>query len=278
MLYYYWGALLLAAICLIFLLFTFEIKTVNYYILLLLMLIVLSNGGYLSIALSGNVREAILANRLSYLGGCFIPPLTLLLVCAICNYQIATWKKTIMYLSGILMYLMILTIGRNGFYYAKTGLGEYGGVSVLERCYGPGHKYFYIFLYGYVLIFAVLLIYTTVKKRAVSKKNLHALISWLVINIGLYTLGRFLNPAIEIMPLVYAVDSLILIYMYRRGLAYNLEDNVMLSLGKKETSAYIMFDNSLNYMGCNNKATQIFPDLFGKQRKRSPGADRKAGF
>lgn len=261
MLYYYGGAAILVTICLLFLLFTFEIKKVNYYILLMLALIVLANGGYLSIALSQNVQEAILANRISYLGGCFIPILTLLLICAICNYQIATWKKILMYLSGILMYLMILTIGRNGFYYSKTSMGTYGGAAVLERTYGPGHKYFYIFLYGYVLIFSILLIYTMVKKRSISKKNLHALIGWLIINIGLFTLGRFLNPAIEIMPLVYVVDSVILLYMYRGGLAYNLEDNIMLSFGKTETSVYIMFDNSLNYLGCNNNAAQVFPEL-----------------
>lgn len=261
MLYYYGGAVILTAISLALLVFTFEGKKVNYYILLLMMLIVLSNGGYLAIALSQNLPEAIMANRISYLGGCFIPPLTLFLICAFCNYQIATWKKTLMHLSGIAMYLMILTIGNNGFYYDEMALSVYEGATILKRSYGPGHKFFYLFLYGYILIFTMLLIYTTVKKRAVSKKNLHALTGWLIVNIGLYTLGRFLNPAIEIMPLVYVADSIILSYMYRRGLAYNLEDNVMLSLGKKETAAYIMFDNALNYLGCNNKASELFPEL-----------------
>lgn len=261
MLYYYGGAFILTAICLALLAFTFEGKRVNYYILLMMLLIVLANGGYLSIALSQNVREAVMANRISYLGGCFIPPMTLLLICAVCNYKIAVWKKALMYLSGIALYLMVLTIGSSSFYYSEIALSVYEGATILKHSYGPGHKFFYIFLYGYVLIFAVLLVYTSVKKRAVSKKNLHALIGWLIVNVGLFTLGRFLNPAVEIMPLVYVADSLILLYMYRRGLAYNLEDNIMLSLGKRETAAYIMFDNSLNYLGCNSKAAELFPGL-----------------
>ena len=59
--------------------------------MLLLLFMTIANGGYLAIAISTNVSEAILANRICYLGGCFIPPITLFLLCAIANYKIPMW-------------------------------------------------------------------------------------------------------------------------------------------------------------------------------------------
>ena len=81
------------------------------------------------------------------------------------------------------------------------------------------------------------------------------------INCALFLGGRILNPAIEIMPLMYVADGWILMYLHHRAMMYNIEDCIISSLGKQETYGYIMFDNDLNYLGCNNIAHQIFPEL-----------------
>lgn len=81
------------------------------------------------------------------------------------------------------------------------------------------------------------------------------------VNCALFLGGRILNPAIEIMPLMYVADGWILLYLHHRAMMYNIEDCIISSLGKQETYGYIMFDNDLNYLGCDNIAHQIFPEL-----------------
>ena len=261
MINYYLIMAILAFINLLVLVFQFESKKVNYYFMLLLLFIAMANGGYLAIALSTNINEAILANRICYLGGCFIPPITLFLLCAISNYKIPIWVRIILYTYSFIVYGLVLTIGWNDFYYTSVSLEKFGNATVLGHTYGPGHSLFYVILYGYMLAQIVILIYSIVKKRAVSHKNLWALLLMVVVTIICFIVGRMINPAIEVMPLAYVVSGWICLYMCRRATMYNIEDNIAASSSDQETYGYIMFDNKLNYLGCNTIAMKIFPDI-----------------
>ena len=243
------------------LIYTYKPRKINYYIMVIMLLMVLANGGYLSIALATDVREAILANKISYLGGCFLPMINVFLICAICNYNVSTWLRAIMYSYSFIVYAMVLTIGFDDFYYKAQFEDSYGDAFVLGHTYGPGHALFYVILYGYMVVQILLLIYSIARKRAVSRKYLWALILLVVLNTCLFIAGRAINPAIEIMPVVYVADGWILLYVYQRGMMYSIEDNIVASVRKQETYGYIMFDGHLNYLGCNAMALKIFPKL-----------------
>lgn len=81
MLIYYSIATIITFITLLIMIFTFENKKLNIYFLVICLIMTIANGGYIALAVSENVGEALLANKLSYLGGCFVPPITLLLGC-----------------------------------------------------------------------------------------------------------------------------------------------------------------------------------------------------
>ena len=251
----------LTLLSLIILIFTFEPKKTNYYFMVLLILLAVANGGYWAVAMSSTVEEAILANKISYIGGCFTPVVTLFLVCDICNFKVPTWVRRGIYTYSFLVYAMVLTIGFNPLYYKETYLEKWGNATVLSRTYGVGHAFFYIILYGYLVLAAVLLIYSLLKKPAISRKNLYALLAMGASSVVLFMVGRWMNPAIEIMPFVYVINSWIFLYLYRRGVMYSVEDNITASVERQETSGYIMLDKHLNYLGCNGMAEQIFPSI-----------------
>lgn len=239
----------------------FENKKINNYFMILVFLMTLANGGYLAIALSTTVEEAILANKIVYLGGCFVPVVMLFLICTLTNYKMPAWLRCIFYGYSFIVYSMVLTIGYTPFYYEETQLEKFGSVSVLKHTYGPGHDFFYVILYGYIFIKIGLLVYTMFKKKAVSRKNLWILAISEIATILLFIIWRMIDAKIEIMPLAYTINCLILLYMFRRGMMYSLEDNIAGSVNKKESFGYMMFDKHLNYLGSNNKAVRIFPKL-----------------
>ena len=107
MLAYYIITTVLSAVGLIILIGTYEPKKTNYYFMLLMLLMAIANGGYLALALSSTLSEAVLANKVVYLGGCFLPLIWLLMICALCNYPIARWMKNILYAYSILVYGMV---------------------------------------------------------------------------------------------------------------------------------------------------------------------------
>lgn len=258
---YYLITAVLAVINLFVLIFIFEPKKTNYYFMILLLLFALTNGAYLAIAVSTSLEEAVLANKISYLGGCFMPPIVLFLIIAICNYTIKPWLRCVLYSYSAIVYFSVLTIGYSNIYYDRIYLDKFMDATVLGHTYGPAHKMFYVILYGYIIIQIALLIYSLVKRRVVSKYSLGAMLLMEVVTISLFIAGRMINPNIEIMPLVYVTDGWFFLYMYQRGMVYNVEDNIAGSFAKQGTYGYIMLDTKLNYLGCNQTAVSIFPGL-----------------
>ena len=63
MIYYYLITALVTLLCLIFLIFHFELNKVNYLLIVLFLLLTITNSGFLAIALSETLSEAILAKK-----------------------------------------------------------------------------------------------------------------------------------------------------------------------------------------------------------------------
>ncbi len=261
MVWYYLITSILVLINLIILVVKFEGKQIIYYLTLLGLLMTVACSGYLALALSTNISEAILAKKIYYIGGCFVPPIVFFAVCALCNFKVAGWLRNLLYLYSFLVYGMVLSIGYNDLYYINIYMDKYHDVTVLKYEYGIGHIFFDLLLYGYIIAGLVLLLYSLYKKYAVSRKNLWALIMLECANIFLFVVGRGLDSEFEIMPLMYVIDTWIFLYMHKRTAMYNIEDSIMSSLGRQETYGYIMFDNRMNYLGCNDIAQMIIPEI-----------------
>jgi len=258
---YYMITAVLAVINLLVLIFIFEPKKTNYYFMILQLLFALTNGAYLAIAVSTSLEEAVLANKISYLGGCFMPPIMLFFICTLCNYAIKPWLRCVLYFYSAIVYFSVLTIGYSDIYYDRIYLEKFMDATVLGHTYGPAHKMFYIILYGYLITQVALLVYSLVKRRVVSKYSLVAMLIMEGVTISLFIAGRMINSNIEIMPLVYVIDGWFFLYMYHRGMIYNVEDNIAGSFAKQGTYGYIMLDTKLNYLGCNQTAKSIFPGI-----------------
>ncbi len=261
MILYYFVTAIVSVINLVFLVYTYENKKANYYFMLSMIIMALSNCGYLAMALSTELNEAILANKIGYLGGCFIPLITLFLICTICNYYIPVWLRCILYALSFSVYFMVLTIGYSDWYYRDISLGKLGNATVLQHSYGPGHTVFYIILYGYLLMEIILLVYHFIKKNAVSRNKLWSLSIMVILNIVLFIMGRMIHPDLEIMPLLYVFDGWIFLYLQGKNMMYNLEDSIAGTIRKQEVYGYIMFDKKLRYMGSNKVAIDAFPGL-----------------
>ena len=253
-------AVLSVANLLIFIFFFYE-KKLNYYILAMLMIAALSNVGNYVIAISETLQEAILAQKIQYLGGCFMPPLMLIVIFKMCNLNINKWISNLLFLYSFVVYGLVCTIGYHDLYYTKGRLEKIGNATVIVAEYGFAHVFFYVLLYGYLLIGIGVLFYSLKKKSQISAKNLQVLIGMELMTIVVFFLGRMINQDLEVMPLVYVIDGFMLLYLNRRVTVYSLEDNIISSLDKQNNYGYVMFDKHRNYLGANQLAKIIFPEL-----------------
>lgn len=260
MIAYYSIMFAITAIIFLYFLCRYENRKTNFYYVCLVILMLASNAGYLAVALSKTVEEAILGTKILYLGACFVQPVTLSMICTLANFKMNPLLKVLNFGPGFLVYAMVLTIGYSDIYYESVYIKSYGDATVIGHSYGIGHTIFYVVLICHTLVEVGLIVYALGKKRTISRKNLIGLLAIEIVNIYIFIIGRIISSSVEVMPITYACTSIIAVIMYQRGLKYNFEDNVM-NAQKEIKNAYIMFDERMNFLGANAVAEEIFPQL-----------------
>ena len=116
--------------------------------------IVLADFGYLFLALSTTIEGAIVANKVCYLGACFLPLFLFLLSCRLCSFNVPRWLKLFLFLYSALVFALSCTVGFSDVFYESVRYVVLNGFGSYMPTYGPGHVLWDILLYFYVIFFS----------------------------------------------------------------------------------------------------------------------------
>lgn len=235
-------------------------KKVNSMFTALTLIITISNFGYLSLALSKTVEGALFANKLCYLGGCFISPIVFLLIMRVSNYKFHGWFKYAIYGYSLIVYLFVLTTGYSNLYYTEQWLGNYYDATVLEHTYGPLYSSFLILMIGYMVVNPLVLIYSMLKNKKIAKKPLIILVVLEIVNVLLYFVNAIFFKEFEFMPATYVITGWILIFLKIKLDLYDVEDTIG-EASNRTIHGYIVVDSKLRFLGANDYAKLIIPEL-----------------
>ena len=229
--------------------------------LIILTIIFISNIGYLSLATAQTVEMAILALKLSYVSGVFLPVLTFHCVSEICNIKIDKRITGVMFALQTVLMVIISGIGYNNLYYTSYQLHQINGVSYLTKTYGPFHAVYYATLVVYLACGLVVTIMSFARKKKVDVKNIYFFFLIYGLCVGSSVLERLLNFPYEIVPITNTfVFSLLLIPVQRTMRLYNIHATVYDVIEHDNSISYIAFNKKLKYLGCNDIAKTLFPE------------------
>ncbi len=220
-----------------------------------------SNLGYFLLATSTELKEALLANKITYLGGCFVIPVFMLVIMHLCKINVSGRVSLLMALTGGVIFAGVLTIGHSDLYYGDCTVEIINGVCVLRKVYGPLHTAYFLFLLAYTLFGIGLLIYVRFKRRDVSTQTVYVLLIAEFSAILAYFGGRFVGAEYELTPVSYIVTQLLLLIQSDRIALYDIDNTVMAAVVEKGIFPYIGIDQHGRYLGCNDAAAKLFPEL-----------------
>lgn len=183
----------------------------NSWFLLLFSSVFLVNFGYLSLSLSTSLSEALLANRISYLGSVFLPLSMIMLIMDACNIKCKKWIPMILSCLGFVVFFVAASPGYLDIYYQSASLATVNGVTVLDKVYGPLHSIYLYYLMGYFASMTAIIAYATAKKRV--KSNIHALVLLVAvfINIAVWLLEQLVKIDFEFLSISYIASELFLL-------------------------------------------------------------------
>lgn len=243
----------------------------NYSILytLTFVIITLANMGYLMLSLSHNLEEAVLANKITYLGGCYLLMMIMFYVCEMCHVKLKWWIKCVFVVLNTIFYLGVLSIGYFPYFYTNVAYTVEDGIVTLNKEYAPLHTLFYLsMIVEFIISFAVL-IYARRNKPQASLKNIHLLFLSQTVSVFSFFFGRIIYDKIEWLPVAYVFDQIIYLIIASRTMLYDVSATAIASVIGQEDIGFVTFDSQFCYLGCNVTADRFLPNL-SKQRVDIP--------
>mgnify|MGYP003291178892 CR=1 FL=1 len=229
--------------------------------LISVLIIIISDIGYIYLSRAMSFKEALLADKITRIGGVFLPLFFFFMVCEVCHIEIKKWICLVMVSIQTFLYGMICFFDFGIHFYNSVGFQIDKAGGHLSWTYGPLH-YIYVFMIAiYFIGILGISIYSMAKNRSVNNTDLIQLLAFSIIVFAGVVIDRIMGLHTELMPMFYCIviyGALMPIY---NSNIYTVYENRNIINAELDDIGFIAFDTRLNYMGCDEFMLQLFPEL-----------------
>ena len=236
-------------------------KKVDTYFVLFSILVTINCLGRYMVAAAESLEWAIWGQKFLYVGGCYAPLLTVLVLSRLCNIRISPLIVFFLATFSTIIMGAVLTIGKSDFYYKHVELAQGNGYTYLVKEYGPMHALYPVMLviYGIIMLFCLIL---ALRKRKEISVQLVTTISVTGVSVTvMYILEKISGSNISFLSLGYLVGILYMIKYFDHINLYDMSVNLSTSMDKMSEYGYIAFDEKYRYVNANNYVKQTFPEV-----------------
>ena len=256
----YYGTLFIASLLLTLLYAMMWHKHFSVHFTLIFCLIPITNLGYLLLTDAGDADAALIANKVIYVGGCLLQPIIMLCVFDLCHVKYTRWLRAAVFGLSSVIFLSMISAGHSALFYRSYEFVQQNGVGMLRKEYGPMHTVFVVTIVLYAVMSIAALAYAYFRKKDVSRRTIYLLLLTELLSVASYFARHLVEPW-EISPAVYAAAQIVFLVIIRRVCLYYITDTGIDTLVQTGATGFISFDFKGRYLGSNETAKHILPEL-----------------
>lgn len=189
-------------------------KKKDPWFLLLFTSVLIVNISYFALAISQSLEEALLANRLAYLGSVFLPLSMWMIILQVTNIRYYKWLSSLLLGVGVVMFLIAASPGYWDIYYKDVVFQKINGVTVLHKVYGPLHGLYLIYLLGYFAAMVITIVHATLRNKIESLAYAAILAIAVLVNIGVWMIEQLVQIDFEILSVSYIISESFLLGLH----------------------------------------------------------------
>ncbi len=264
---YYQVLLLLSALLSMAYVFAWH-KHFDVHVTLIFTMVPIAILGNLLTAVSTNVEEAVLANKVTYFGATYLILMITLTILNLCDIKLPRYATSVMFFVSTAIYMSSLTVGFKGstMFYKTYDFTNEGGVGrLINKEYGVMHTAFFAMIMAYFVIGVAAIIYSYFRKKNVSNRILLLMFIPEVTAITLFYGGRQITREVELLPIAYVFAQIMYLVIIHQVCLYDITDTGIDTMVQTGDKGFISFDFKRHYLGCNETALGIFPELADAQ-------------
>lgn len=260
-LYYYAGLFVLSFIMTLVYIFKWQ-KQFQVHMTAIFIIVPIVNLAY-GLMYAARVPETAMAMlKIVYISGCFLPWLLTMCELRLCRIEAGVVVRMATFLLSSVVFLSVQTVGYLPLYYRSLTMERVGSVWIMHKVYGPVHLLHYACMILYMVTDLIVILYAYRKKRQVSRQMLFLLfLPVLVSMLGYCVNHSLMKIGYEAMPFTYVLAQLVYLQIMRRMAYYNVSEMVIESMVQSGEIGFITVDSKGRYLGSNETAKQILPQL-----------------
>ncbi len=235
-------------------------KVDNAFILFCFLLTINCAGHYL-FAVATTVDSAVWANKLMYVGACYLPFVIFWEVTRLCNIKVNRYFKMALLGYATLVLGFVMTIGYSPLYYKSVELVRKNGYSYMVKEYGPFHILYPIMIGLYIVMLLAFAAYAVWKRKEIPTRTVVCMGCLCSAVFLTYLLERLLDSKVSYVPIGYIIAMVLLMRYFDRINMYDMSANILSSIEKMQEYGYIVIDNKCRYISANDNVKKLFPEV-----------------
>ena len=236
-------------------------KHFDVHITIMNVLVPVVNLGFVLLSRSETLEEAVTANKITFIGGCFLVLDFMLIVFSQCGIHINRWLRTAALAIGFVIFTSVMNIGRSTLFYKNIWFERTDGVAILTKEYNIMHTVFYVYIFVCFSLSLGAVVYSYLWKKQVSRKTLLLLFIPLLSAMLCFFAIRSIFAPLELFPAAFVFAQIDYLLLAWRLCLYNITDSAIDSLVEQGETGLISFDFHMRYLGSNVTAKHIMPVL-----------------
>lgn len=217
--------------------------------------------GHFLFSISDSLGAAVNAQKIVYIGGSFLQFFILFSIMDLCQINISRWVRLAFFLLSGVTFLGSVSMGYSDIFYKNISFYIKDGVPVLLREHGWMHTIYVAVIVLYFLTGSVTICYSWIKQRQVPRTVILLMVIPYVIVLFSYFVGRKIYSRMDLMPVGYLQAQIMYIIISARINLYDVSDTVVDSMVREQSIGYISFDFDHRYLGSNETARRLVPEL-----------------
>jgi len=183
----------------------------NVWFVLLFSSVAIVNSGYFCLSVSASLSQALWANRTAYLGSVMLPLAMLMIILNVTNTRYKKRLPVYLFIISGVVFFVAASPGWLDIYYKEVTLVTKGGVTVLDKEYGPLHILYLFFLLGYFIAMLTVIFRAVLKKRIDSATHSAFLAIAVFVNICVWFAEQLTDIEFEMLSISYIISELFLL-------------------------------------------------------------------
>ena len=184
------------------------------WFLVLFASVFVTNLGYFVLSVSRTLGEAMLANRIAYLGSVCLPLCMLMVILKLCEMRPHKVVTGVLIGVSTLVFLLAASGGYLPLYYKEVSMQIVGGAAKLQKVYGPLHCVYLIYLLAYLIAMVSTIAYAAQKKQGRLRKFAPIMCTVVLLNMAIWFIEQQINWDFEFLSVSYIVSGHLLLLLH----------------------------------------------------------------